>query len=63
MTTHPESDYKALRANNWRDLWTQIAEHMRQGWKPIGKTDLFDNELGGFDWVQILRLPANEVQL
>lgn len=50
-----QTEYKAIRADNWRALWSQIADHMRTGWEPIGKTDLFDNEWGGADWVQALR--------
>lgn len=47
-----QTDYKALRAESWTALWPQIVDHIRQGWKTIGKVDLFDNDYGGTDWVQ-----------
>ena len=47
--------YKTIRAANVGDLWRQIADHMRQGWRPIGQVDAFDNDLGGTDWVQPMK--------
>ena len=53
--------YRTIRAANVGDLWRQIADHMRAGWRPIGKVDAFDNETGGTDWVQPMRKVDSEV--
>lgn len=52
--------YKTIRATNIADLWRQIAEQMRQGWRLIGQVDAFDNDFGGTDWVQPMRKVESE---
>ena len=52
------TEYKAIRAANWRDLMDQLRDHLRRGWRTVGHTDIFDNEWGGADWVQPLKREA-----